>query len=105
MRVDEFDFPLPERLIALRPAVPRDSARLLVVHETGDLEHRSIRDLPELIDAGDALVVNDSRVIPARLRGSRRRGDGALGSEVKFELLLHRRVGANSWRAFARPAK
>ena len=66
MRVEEFDFDLPEDLIALRPAVPRDSARLLVVRENGAVEHRIIRDLPDLLRAGDHLVVNDTRVIPAR---------------------------------------
>ncbi len=73
MRVDEFDFDLPEQLIALRPAVPRDSARLLVVREDGNCEHRTVRDLPQLLRAGDVLVVNDSKVIPARMKGLRYR--------------------------------
>ena len=68
MRVDEFDFALPRELIAERPAEPRDAARLLVVGE--QLADRAVRELPQLLRAGDVLVVNDTRVIPARLRGS-----------------------------------
>ena len=73
MRVDDFDFELPEQLIALRPAAPRDSARLLVVREDGTRDHRSIRDLPQLLQPSDVLVVNDSKVIAARLHGLRHR--------------------------------
>jgi S-adenosylmethionine:tRNA ribosyltransferase-isomerase len=101
MRVDLFDFDLPEDRIALRPADPRDSARLLVVPEHGVLGDRVVRDLPNLLRPGDALVLNDTRVIPARLRGRRRRGE----SEARIEILLHRRLGPESWLAFARPAK
>jgi S-adenosylmethionine:tRNA ribosyltransferase-isomerase len=95
MRTDTFDFELPRALIADRPAVPRDAARMLVVGRS--LEDRHVRDLPSYLHAGDALVVNDTRVIPARLRGRR----GAAGIEVT----LHRAVGPAEWRAFARPAK
>ena len=78
MRLADFDFDLPEARIALRPASPRDSARLLVVGEGGALADRQVHDLPELLRPGDALVFNDTRVMPARLRGLRapRRGRG-----------------------------
>ena len=79
MRVDDFDYHLPEELIALRPASPRDAARLLVVEPGADplLADRKIAALPELLSAGDALVFNDTKVIPAELKGRRER-DGAL---------------------------
>ena len=64
-----FDFELPQERIALRPASPRDSARMMVVHRDGRIVHRHVRDLPEYLGPGDALVVNDTRVIPARLHG------------------------------------
>ena len=73
MRVDEFDFDLPEERIALRPASPRDAARLLVVRPAGGLEDRRVGDLPELLRAGDVLVFNDTKVIPAQLHGVRER--------------------------------
>ena len=95
MRVDLFDFDLPPALIADRPAVPRDSARLLEVGDT--LRDRIVRDLPTLLRPGDLLVFNDTRVIPARLFGRR----GAAGIEVT----LHKGVAADRWRAFARPAR
>ncbi len=96
MRVDLFDFELPPERIALRPASPRDSARLLVVEE-GRLEDRSVGDLPSLLRAGDVLVFNDTRVIPAQLEG--RRGVARIGAT------LHKREGPRSWRAFVRNAK
>ena len=105
MRVDEFDFELPERLIALRPAVPRDSARLLVVRADGSREHRAIRDLPELLREGDVLVVNDSKVVPARLRGTRCRDERGTEVGAKFEVLSHQRISPAVYRALARPAK
>ena len=105
MRVDEFDFDLPEQLIALRPAVPRDSARLLVVRDDGNCEHRTVRDLPQLLRTSDVLAVNDSKVIPARMQGLRYRPEFDLQTGAKFELLLHRRIAASVYRAFARPAK
>jgi S-adenosylmethionine:tRNA ribosyltransferase-isomerase len=105
MDVSVFDFDLPEELIALRPASPRDSARLLVVRADGGLEHRHVRDLPELLHAGDALVVNDTKVIPARLYGRREARSGQDGEGPKIEILLHRRVGSHSFSAFAKPAR
>ena len=104
MRVDEFDFDLPDELIALRPASPRDAARLLVVREDGAREHRTMRDLPDLLRAGDVLLVNDTRVIPARL-GGRRLAREAASEGAKIEVTLHKRVSPSAFRAFVRPAK
>ena len=102
MRVDQFDFDLPEELIALRPAVPRHNARLLLVGSHGELSHHLVRDLPQLLARGDMLVLNDTKVIPARLRGVRvGRGMAA----PKIEVMLHRRVAADAFLAFARPAR
>jgi S-adenosylmethionine:tRNA ribosyltransferase-isomerase len=103
MRVDDFDFDLPPDLIALRPVAPRDAARLLVVREDGSCEHRTVRDLPDLLRAGDVLVTNDTRVIPARLTGFRL--PRAEGQGAAVEITLHKRVSESSFRAFARPAK
>jgi S-adenosylmethionine:tRNA ribosyltransferase-isomerase len=102
MRVDLFDFELPQEAIALRPASPRDSARMLVVPaNAARLEDRSVRDLPQLLRAGDALVVNDTRVIHARLEGLRQRGE----TRARVQATLIERLSQNSWRALARPAK
>jgi S-adenosylmethionine:tRNA ribosyltransferase-isomerase len=102
VRTDLFDFELPEDRIALHPAEPRDSARLLVVKPThGTLLDRGVLDLPDLLEPGDALVFNDTRVIPAALDGVRLRDGGEAG--VAFNLI--KRVDASRWRAFARPAK
>src|SRR5690348_489603 len=95
MRVDDFDFELPRQLIADHPAEPRDAARLLEVGPV--LQDRAIRDLPALLRRGDLLVVNDTRVIPARLTGKR----GA----ATVEITLHRDMGGGAWRAFAKGAK
>ena len=103
MKVEAFDFTLPDELIALRPVSPRDASRLLVVREDGSLEHRVTRDLPELLSTGDSLVVNDSRVVPARLEG--RRSARGTGEGAKIEVTLHKRVSPSSYLAFARPAK
>jgi len=97
VRVDLFDFDLPQDLIAQRPAVPRDSARLLDVAADG-LHDRTVRDLPTLLQPGDLLVFNDTKVIPARLIGTRASGG-------KVEALLIRQQAADRWRAFARPGK
>jgi S-adenosylmethionine:tRNA ribosyltransferase-isomerase len=103
MRTDLFDFELPAERIALRPANPRDSARLLIVRPGGnpELEDRAIRDLPVLLQPGDALVVNDTKVIPARLIGERVRGE----ARAKIEAILIRRTGADAWRALVKPLK
>jgi S-adenosylmethionine:tRNA ribosyltransferase-isomerase len=96
MRVELFDFELPPALIAQRPAVPRDAARLLVV-EGERLQGRTVRDLPKLLRAGDLLVFNDTRVLPGRLYG--RRG------EAGIEVTLTEALGGGRWRALARPAR
>ncbi|OQW44858.1 MAG: tRNA preQ1(34) S-adenosylmethionine ribosyltransferase-isomerase QueA [Proteobacteria bacterium SG_bin5] len=96
MKVDAFDFELPQERIALRPATPRDAARMLVVK--GDaFEDAGVRDLPRLLSPRDILVFNDTRVIPAQLEG--RRGEASIGAT------LHKREGPRRWRAFIRNAK
>jgi S-adenosylmethionine:tRNA ribosyltransferase-isomerase len=100
MRTDLFDFPLPPERIALRPARPRDSARLLVVRPDG-LADRVVRELPELLQPGDQLVVNNTRVIPASLHG-RRIGRGP---ETEIEANLIKRLDGSRWVAFAKPGK
>jgi S-adenosylmethionine:tRNA ribosyltransferase-isomerase len=104
MRVDLFDFELPDERIALRPAEPRDSARLLVVdpHAQTVLNDHTVSELPSFLRAGDALVFNDTKVIPAQLEGVRHR-EGAPGLEVSAT--LHMRIGASRWKAFAKPGK
>ncbi|HET9230094.1 MAG TPA: S-adenosylmethionine:tRNA ribosyltransferase-isomerase, partial [Vitreimonas sp.] len=101
MRVDLFDFELPEELIALRPARPRDGARLLHVRADGVFEDRIVRDAPTLFRQGDVLVFNDTRVIPARLSGVRARED----SSVSVEATLLRRASPSRWTALAKPGK
>lgn len=97
MRVDLFDFDLPPERIALRPVFPRDSARMLVVPGDGDLADRHVRDLPGLLRAGDVLVFNDTRVIPAQLEG--KRGNASIGAT------LHKRLDLRRWQAFVRNGK
>ena len=96
MRVSLFDFELPPERIALRPARPRDSARLLEVRGS-ELFDRQVMDLPQLLEPGDVLVFNDTKVIPAQLEG--RRGDASIGAT------LHKREGPREWQAFLRNAK
>jgi S-adenosylmethionine:tRNA ribosyltransferase-isomerase len=105
MDVALFDFELPEELIALRPATPRESARLLVVQADGSLQHAHVGDLPEFLRAGDLLVVNDTKVIPARLRGRRLPRAGAAGQGPGIEVMLHKRLSPSRFLAFARPAR
>ena len=105
MDVALFDFELPEDLIALRPASPRDAARMLVIHADGTLEHKYVRDLPDYLRGGDALVVNDTKVIPARLHGRRTARVGQNGEGPKIEILLLKRLAPNLFSAFARPAR
>jgi S-adenosylmethionine:tRNA ribosyltransferase-isomerase len=104
MRTDLFDFDLPEDRIALRPASPRDSARLLVVHadEAGRLDDRGVRDLPDLLRAGDVVVVNDTKVIPASLHG-RRIGRGTHEPAVAATLI--KRLDGSRWNALMKPGK
>ena len=103
MRVDAFDYHLPEELIALRPAVPRDAARLLVVDPgaTPAFADRAMLDLPGLLQPGDALVFNDAKVIPAELRGLRQRD----GAAAQISVTLIERLSPDRWLALARPAK
>jgi S-adenosylmethionine:tRNA ribosyltransferase-isomerase len=101
MLVSLFDYPLPPDRIALEPATPRESARMLVVTPDGALADRHIADFPSYLRPGDAVVVNDTRVIAARLDGVRVRGD----AEAHIEATLIKRVDASRWRALARPAK
>jgi S-adenosylmethionine:tRNA ribosyltransferase-isomerase len=96
MRVADFDFDLPAERIALRPARPRDSARLLVVRGTG-ISDRQVLDLPQLLEPGDVLVFNDTKVIPAQLEGQR--GEANIGAT------LHKRVGPREWQSFLRNAR
>src|SRR3954467_558527 len=96
MRVELFDFDLPPDRIALRPARPRDSARLLLV-EGREIADHVVTDLPQLLRRGDVLVFNDTKVIPAQLEG--RRGEARIGAT------LHKREGPREWRAFLRNAK
>jgi S-adenosylmethionine:tRNA ribosyltransferase-isomerase len=106
MRVDAFDFDLPPQNIALRPASPRDSARMLVARGT-DLADQIVRDLPNMLRAGDCLVFNDTRVIPAQLEGRRAGRDaGDAASEgAKIGATLHKRIDLRRWQAFIRNAK
>jgi S-adenosylmethionine:tRNA ribosyltransferase-isomerase len=101
MRTDLFDFDLPPERIALRPARPRDAARLLVVRPGAPLDDRIVRDLPDLLRPGDQLVVNDTRVIPASLSG-RRIGRGP---ETPIEANLVKRLDGSRWQAFVKPAR
>src|SRR3978361_1073332 len=101
MRLSDFDFDLPDDRIALRPAEPRDAARLLVVRHGQPLEDGQVSDLPSLLRPGDALVFNDTKVIPARLNGTRERD----GQTVAVEATLHRRLSPHPWPGFLWPGK
>ncbi|KLU58700.1 S-adenosylmethionine:tRNA ribosyltransferase-isomerase [Peptococcaceae bacterium CEB3] len=100
MKVSDFDFHLPQELIAQTPVEPRDASRLMVVRrDTGELEHRHFRDLAELLHPGDVLVVNNTRVIPARLIGEK------AGGGARIETLLLKRRDRDVWEALVRPGK
>jgi S-adenosylmethionine:tRNA ribosyltransferase-isomerase len=101
MRTDLFDFELPAGHIALRPASPRDSARMLVVQPEGVLRDRVVTDLPDWLEPGDQLVVNDTKVIPAQLKGRRIGRD----TEPKIEATLIKRIDGSRWQALVKPAK
>jgi S-adenosylmethionine:tRNA ribosyltransferase-isomerase len=99
MRTESFDYPLPESQIAQSPVEPRDASRLLVLdRRTGEVQHRSFRDLPELLAPGDLLVLNDTRVLPARLVGAKPTGGRA-------EALLLRDQGGDRWEAMVFPGR
>lgn len=101
MDVNLFDFDLPQTLIALRPARPRDSARLLLADGDVELADKNVSDLPSLLRVGDVLVFNDTRVIPARLEGIR----GGKGAGAKIGATLHKRIDLRRWQAFVKNAK
>jgi S-adenosylmethionine:tRNA ribosyltransferase-isomerase len=104
VRVDLFDFDLPEERIALRPARPRDRARMLVIGANGEFTHALVRDLPAFLQPNDALVLNDTKVIRARLRGVRLARAGST-TRPKIEVTLHKRVAPDRFLAFAKPAR
>jgi S-adenosylmethionine:tRNA ribosyltransferase-isomerase len=104
MKLSEFDFDLPERLIATRPARPRSSARLLVA-EGDALSDARVLDLPSLLRPGDRLVLNDTRVIPARLTGTRRRTGGQGDSAARIEATLLEPLADGAWRALLKPLR
>src|SRR5712671_314456 len=101
MRTDLFDFELPAASIALRPVSPRDSARMLIVQPDGVLFDRGVADLPDWLEPGDQLVVNDTKVIPAQLKGRRIGRE----SEPKIEATLIKRIDGSRWQALVKPAK
>lgn len=101
MRVDSFDFDLPRDRIALRPVRPRDAARLLVIAADGSLSDRRVSDLPRILAPGDLLVVNDTAVMAARLKGVRPRAN----SSANVEVMLCRKLTGNQWRALVKPAR
>ncbi len=101
MLLSDFDFILPEASIALRPVVPRDAARMLLVTPGQGLLDLHVTDLVDKLLAGDVLVLNDTRVIPARLKGLRHRE----ATSVRVEATLHQRLAPNQWKAFMRPGK
>jgi S-adenosylmethionine:tRNA ribosyltransferase-isomerase len=101
LKTADFDFDLPEAQIASRPASPRDAARLLAVGTA--LQDRYVRDLPDLLQPGDLMIFNDTKVIPAQLTGQR--GGDAVRGDANIEVTLHKRVAADTWQVFAKPAK
>jgi S-adenosylmethionine:tRNA ribosyltransferase-isomerase len=105
MKTEDLDYHLPEDRIALRPARPRDSARLLHVPPSGAFVDCLVRDLPSRLRAGDLLVVNDSRTLHARLHGIRPARGGDASQDVSIEALLHTRVSPDTWRALLKPGK
>jgi S-adenosylmethionine:tRNA ribosyltransferase-isomerase len=101
MRVDDFDFDLPEERIALRPASPRDAARLLVVKPPTKFEDSHVSELPALLRSADVLVFNDTRVIPAQLHGVRQRE----GNVAEVAVTLIERIDGATWWALAKPGR
>ncbi|MDN5345189.1 MAG: S-adenosylmethionine:tRNA ribosyltransferase-isomerase, partial [Clostridia bacterium] len=100
MRLEDFDYELPPELIAQQPVEPRDASRLLVLHrEGGSLEHRHFYDLPAYLRPGDVLVLNETRVIPARLWGR------SAGTGARIEVLLLTQRGRDTWEALVRPGR
>lgn len=104
MKLSDFDFELPEHLIATRPAVPRTSARLLKA-EGGKLQDLHVHDLPDLLQPGDRLVLNNTKVIPARLFGVRKRKGSAGETEARMDVTLLDPTAGGNWRALIKPLK
>lgn len=104
MDVELFNFELPEDRIALRPVVPRDSAKLLQVND-GEITDHNVQDLPSILRAGDVLVLNETKVLRASLQGVRPARSHGGGSDVNIGINLHKCISINEWRAFVRPAK
>ena len=104
MKLDDFDFDLPEALIATRPVTPRSAARLLVAEGDG-IRDAHVHDLPDILRPGDRLVLNDTRVIPARLTGTRRRDTGQGAVEARIEALLLSPDSGGGWRALVKPLR
>lgn len=104
MQLSEFDFNLPEELIALRPAVPRDSARLLISQPKQAIEDAVVSALPHYLRAGDVLIFNDTRTLAASLKATRAQR-GPVGGPVSVDINLHQRLDGSTWKAFVRPAK
>lgn len=104
MQLSEFDFNLPEELIALRPAVPRDSARLLISQPKHAIEDAVVSALPHYLRAGDVLIFNDTRTLAASLKATRAQR-GPVGGPVSVDINLHQRLDGSTWKAFVRPAK
>jgi len=100
MDVSLFDFDLPERSIALRPASPRDSARLLHIPVQGEFSHQAVSDLPSLLRSGDVLVFNETKVFPAALTASRPARAHGGGGDVSITVNLHKARGEAVWDAF-----
>ena len=104
MDLDAFDFVLPEQLIALRPVEPKDEARLLVIYRSGRFVDAHVKDLPSFLNSGDALVFNNTRVLPAALKGVRPGGDG-VRQDVSVQVNLVEQLDASAWKALARPGR
>ena len=105
MKVSAFDFDLPEANIALRPARPRDSAKLLHVTDDGQFTDHIVRDLPSLLQEGDVLVLNETKVLRAALTATRPARAHGGGGDVTLDINLHTQISGHEWRAFIRPAK
>ena len=105
MKVSAFDFHLPEESIALRPASPRDSAKLLQVSGQGEFTDHIVSDLPSLLREGDVLVLNETKVLRAALTATRPARAHGGGGDVSLDVNLHTAISDNEWRAFVRPAK
>lgn len=106
LRTEDFDYNLPKELIAQTPAEPRDSSRLMVLHKSGDIEHKHFYDIIDYLNPGDVLVINDSKVIPARIYGEKARKDADFASgPAKIETLLLKQHSQDEWEVLLRPAK